>query len=275
MLTGRPAFARATAAETVAAILKEDPPEALSTAVSPGLARIVSRCLEKSRETRFQSARDLAFALECLPATSATASPAAVGSAPRNWRSVLGIAVVVLSIVTALANWRTWSTAQPAGDFVNATFTLLTNWEGTEEGAEISPDGEFVAFLADRSGEFDIWQSRVGTGEFANLTSDIPPLASSGFIVRKLGFSGDGKDLWFNPGDGRPPMLMPSTGGTPRAFLGAGTNTPAWSPDGTRLVYVDKANRDDPIYLADRSGADARPDPRAGDAEEHESGLVA
>ena len=45
----------------------------------------------------------------------------------------------------------------------------------------------------------------------------------------------------------------------PRPFLPVGTNTPAWPPDGTRLVYVDKANRDDPIYLADRYGADARP----------------
>ena len=77
-------------------------------------------------------------------------------------------------------------------------------------------------------------------------------MASSGFIVRKLGFSADGTEIWFNPGDGKPPMLMPSTGGTPRPFLAAGTNTPAWSPDGTRLVYVDKANRDDPMYVADR-----------------------
>ena len=69
------------------------------------------------------------------------------------------------------------------------------NWEGNEEGAEISPDGQFVAFLADRSGKFDIWETRVGTGVFSNLTSSMPPLASSGFIVRKLGFSADGKDL--------------------------------------------------------------------------------
>src|SRR5207344_3290192 len=107
----------------------------------------------------------------------------------------------------------------------------------------------FVAFLADRSGEFDIWETRVGTGVFTNLTSDIPALASSGFIVRKLGFSADGKDIWFNPGDGLPPMLMPATGGTPRPFLATGTNTPAWSPDGTSLVYIDKAHGDDPIYL--------------------------
>ena len=69
MLTGRPAFTRETAAETMAAILKEDPPEPLPTTVPPALERIVSRCLEKTRETRFQSARDLAFGLEVLSGT--------------------------------------------------------------------------------------------------------------------------------------------------------------------------------------------------------------
>ena len=83
MLTGRPPFTRETAAETMAAILKEDPPQPLSTDVSPALARIVSRCLEKTREMRFQSARDLAFGLEVLSDTAAAAPPAAaVAPAP-------------------------------------------------------------------------------------------------------------------------------------------------------------------------------------------------
>ena len=43
-------------------------------------------------------------------------------------------------------------------------------------------------------------------------------------------------------------MLMPLMGGAPRPFLGEGANTPAWSPDGSRLVYVYKPDRDDPMY---------------------------
>ena len=115
-----------------------------------------------------------------------------------------------------------------------------------------------MAFLSDRDGEFDLWVSQVGTGLFHNLTPDYPPLAPSGFIVRKLGFSADSSRIWFNPGDGKPPHVIPWTGGRPRSLLPAGTNTPAWSPDGRSLVYVDKANRDDPIYLADPTGAEAR-----------------
>src|SRR4030095_8575007 len=111
-------------------------------------------------------------------------------------------------------------------------------FRSTEEGAEISPDGKFVAFLADRDGEFDIWLSQVGTGRFSNLTRDFPPLAPSGAIVRKLGFSGDGTELWFTPADRKPLLLLHLTDRTTRAFLTDGANTPAWSPDGAHLVYI-------------------------------------
>src|SRR5215471_14416 len=66
MLSGRRAFYRETGAETMTAILKEDPPDLgeSSHSISPGLERIVDHCLEKNPEQRFQSARDLAFNLE-------------------------------------------------------------------------------------------------------------------------------------------------------------------------------------------------------------------
>ena len=72
MISGRRAFRRDTAAETMTAILKEDPPELneMSHPVSPGLERIVRRCLEKQPEQRFQSAKDLAFALDALSGTT-------------------------------------------------------------------------------------------------------------------------------------------------------------------------------------------------------------
>jgi Tol biopolymer transport system component len=262
MLTGRPAFARGTSAETTAAILKEDPPAPLPANVPLALERIVSRCLEKAREARFQSARDLAFGLEVLSGTHPTAAPATVVRAARRWRVALGVAVVVvLSFLIAVWSWRTWGTAPPHDDnpLANAEIKLLTNWEGTQEAAEISPDGKFVAFLSDHDGEFDLWLHQVGTNQFSNLTRNLPALGGSGLIIRKLGFSGDGTSIWFNPADGQRHLkLMPLLGGPPRAFLPEGINAPAWSPDGTRLVYVQKLNRDDPMYVADQTGANAR-----------------
>ena len=68
MLVGRRAFERDTAADTMTAILKEDPPEFDATRghIPPALDRIVRHCLEKNVVERFQSARDVAFALEAL-----------------------------------------------------------------------------------------------------------------------------------------------------------------------------------------------------------------
>ena len=260
MLTGRAAFTRDTAAETMTAILKDDPPPIVAADASAALLRIVSRCLEKTREMRFQSARDLAFGLDVLSDTGMTAASAAVAAPRRRWPAALGIAVVVVSLVTAAAGWLTRNRVPPPAEnpFANATFTPFTNWEGAEEGAEISPDGKFVAFLSDSAGEFDLWLSQVGTGRFNNLTQDVPALAPSGFIVRKLGFSADGAEIWFNPSDSKPLLLMPLTGGAPRPFLREGANTPAWSPDGNRLVYFFKPVGGDPMYVADRTGANAR-----------------
>ena len=84
MLTGRKAFARDSAAETLAAVLREDPPSLSSVpgGLPPGLDRIVRHCLEKRPEARFQSMRDLAFALESLSDGATQAGPAAVEESP-------------------------------------------------------------------------------------------------------------------------------------------------------------------------------------------------
>jgi serine/threonine protein kinase len=74
MLTGHRAFGGATAAEAMAAVLKDEPSAPLPASVQPALSRIVSRCLEKAREARFQSARDLAFGLEVMSGTGTTGS---------------------------------------------------------------------------------------------------------------------------------------------------------------------------------------------------------
>ena len=156
-----------------------------------------------------------------------------------------------------------WEARRPAitqeNPLANPQFSRFTDWEGTEGAAEISPDGRFVAFLADRAGQFDIWLSQVGTGRFSNLTSDIAPLDGprSDALVRTFGFSGDGAEIWFSAaGDaGSAKMLIPLTGGPPRAFLNKGDVAPSWSPDGTRLAYFNNGHGD-PLFVADRTGAD-------------------
>jgi Tol biopolymer transport system component len=260
MLTGRPSFARATAADTMAAVLKEDPPPPAH--VPPPLEHIVSRCLDKTVERRFQSARDLAFALQVLPDARPGAALEPAVQPTVVWRAAPVAAVVVLSLVTGVSGWLMRGTPYRFENPLDgATFTHFTDWDGTEALAEISPDGRFVAFLADRLGEFDIWVNQVGTDGFRNLTTEIPPMSPPGVVLRNFGFSGDGAEIWFSesgrPGDRK--MLMPMLGGRWRTFLGEGDVTPAWSSDGARLVYFNnKANGGDPLFVADRTGAEAQ-----------------
>ena len=90
MLSGRKAFKRDTASDTMAAIMRDEPPELTQSGrnVSPALDHIVRHCLEKDRENRFQTAKDVAFALSEASA-STTASGAQVVAAPTSKKKVL------------------------------------------------------------------------------------------------------------------------------------------------------------------------------------------
>jgi eukaryotic-like serine/threonine-protein kinase len=104
MLSGQRAFGGATAADTMSAILKEEPPElARSRAdIPPALEHIVRRCLEKSREERFQSARDLAFALRETSSASAASQSVSL-PVPRSrsilWLAPLGLVVLLAALI--------------------------------------------------------------------------------------------------------------------------------------------------------------------------------
>jgi TolB-like protein len=110
MAYGRRAFARATTAETLAAILR-DPPDAAPASgrrLSPGAARVIGRCLEKSPEERFQSARDLAFALKEIassPSDRPDLPARRMGDSVR-WVAAGAAVVVVAGLAFAWATLR-------------------------------------------------------------------------------------------------------------------------------------------------------------------------
>src|SRR5690348_15521739 len=120
MVSGKRAFRRDTAAETMTAVLKEDPPELTDTGhpVPPILDRIVRRCLEKNPEQRFQSAKDLSFALSALSGTDSSAAARIVKAqtkVPAWLRAAAGLLVVVAALLTWLVTNR--STAEPPMQF--------------------------------------------------------------------------------------------------------------------------------------------------------------
>lgn len=145
MLTGRRAFKRDTTADTMAAILNEDPPELLESGrqIPLGLDRIVRHCLEKAPEQRFQSARDLAFDLESLSTLTSSTSAAALKANPlRRWWYPVG--AIALAIVIAIA-WRFFAGSRPVS---GSQFHQLTYRRGVPDNARFTPDGQNVIYTA-------------------------------------------------------------------------------------------------------------------------------
>ena len=263
MLTGRAAFAGDTASDTIANILEHEPEwSALPSATPVAIRRLLFRCLIKDSKQRLRDVGDVRIEIDALNEVVPGTADVTVVPAVRTWKTWLpwAVAAALAAVVAGVGVWeaRRLPIIQEA-PLANARFSLFTGWEGTEGGAEISPDGKFVAFIADRDGERDLWVSQVGTGHFLNVTKDIAPLGAPGGILRIVGFSGDGGEVWFTQaGDSSAPKwLLPLTGGTPRAFLGQGDAAPSWSRDDTRLVYFTNGPGD-PFWLADRTSANAR-----------------
>lgn len=143
MLAGKRAFHGDSAVETLNAILKEDPPELPATAVAP-LECVMRRCLEKSPTDRFQSAKDLGFALEALSATpSVSLSADVVKPAKSRLRSTLAIvALTAIVILAALVLWMGSSSGE------QPTFQRLTYRRGTMFNARFAPDGQTIVYSA-------------------------------------------------------------------------------------------------------------------------------
>src|ERR1700676_839805 len=107
MLSGRRAFQGTTAADTMSAILKEEPAELSSTGrnLPPALGRIVHRCLEKDPVERFQSAHDLAFNLELVSRDESGSGAAMALPAGKSRRSLIAALVALVVIGAAGAGF--------------------------------------------------------------------------------------------------------------------------------------------------------------------------
>ena len=230
MLTGRRAFQRETAAETMTAILREDPAglsDAAPSSLPAGLARLVSRCLEKSPEERFQSARDLAFALEGA-STATSASVSAIQAPPRTrpWTRALPLAWLLLGAlaggVLALRFGAPAPTEPPR--------TRPLTFSGGDRDPAASPDGRLMAFSSTRDGTSRIWIKQLQGGGEAPLTAGDD---------RNPRFSPDGSSVLFIrlEGDARSAYRIALVGGEPRK-LAEDVFQADWMPDGQRIAFM-------------------------------------
>jgi eukaryotic-like serine/threonine-protein kinase len=150
MVSGRRAFHRDTAPETMTAILNDHPSDLVATdrSIPPGLARIVDRCLEKSPSARFQAASDLAFALEAL--SDASGSSLGVERVPpsvrrgREWIAWTIAALLLLALVPLVYQRvrERPSALRPLRFQIPPTVEL-----GGPGNFSLSPDGRYLAFF--------------------------------------------------------------------------------------------------------------------------------
>src|SRR5262245_39576173 len=252
MLAGRRAFQGETAAETMTSILRDEPP-ALSDSsrnAPPALAAVIVHCLEKKPERRFQSARDLAFALETAVAPSGPSAPlprpAVVTPPPSAWPRRLTVAALVFAAAAPGYFVRSRRFVAPASPWNDLTLSLLTTDPGYEGEPTFSPDGQTIAYVSDRDGNFEIYLQQISGGTAINLTrnpaSDIQPAFSPdgreiAFVSNRSGTS----DI-FHAAPGLPHVggdiwVMPTLGGPARRSVSNG-NFPSWTPDGSGIPYA-------------------------------------
>jgi len=256
MVMGQRTFLRATEADTVSAILNEEP--ASMTQLSPdlplALERVIRRCLEKNPEQRFQSASDLAFALEELSeptwALSGAHSIPVEPPKPRRLPSLL-LALGFLLIGGLLA--YLW--LRPPHVPTVANYVQLTH-DGQPK-ALIGTDGTRI-YLATGVGSAASFSLR-GISELS-ITGGSPrkiDLSTSADMV-PLGLSPDASELFLIQGEGAPPRgplsSVPVLGGTPRRIGDFVAETAAWSPDAKLLAYSNLGD----LFVAKADGSDPR-----------------
>jgi serine/threonine-protein kinase len=125
LLSGRHPFRKASAGETMAAILTEEPPEI--PGLPAGLARLLGRCLEKSAARRYHSASDLAFALDEIATTDRGAAPAGRAAPSRRVLLAVGLSVACAAAVGAGVLWRARSAAPRAQSIAVLPFVNMSS----------------------------------------------------------------------------------------------------------------------------------------------------
>jgi len=253
LVTRQRAFKKPTSAETMTAILHEDPPAiALTTdGISPGLLRIVQRCLEKKPERRFQSASDLAFALEAL-SDFTRLTPGAVeqipvgpGAASRGTWKWVAAAIFFVALAAGMIAWLRMPTAVPVVESV----TQLTD-DGEPKNGQLVSDGSRVYFNEGPNGSWKIAQVSTTGGR----TSLVDTRVASPWIA---GVAPDNSSLLVSAGgyeDGLYPLwLVPVPAGEPRRLGTTAGSDEAFFPDG-RVLFVSYKD----LYVAEKDGSNPR-----------------
>lgn len=232
MLTGQRAFRRGTSSETMTAVLREEPedPAQFNINLPDGLDRLVRRCLEKRPEQRFQSASDLAFALDSLAHSTVGRRPTQASGTMNRW--AIPFVVTLVGLVLIRMFFQTPALSLPA-------FEQVTFQRGTVMNARFAPDGKTVVYGARwNMTPMQAFRSQPGNPtpqpvELDEPNSDILSISNE----RELALLVNRKPLWWFSGYGTLVQRSLSGGGRAKP-LATNIQEADWFPDGKRLVVV-------------------------------------
>ena len=266
MLAGERAFVRPSAIETLNAIIKEEPPEfAAGFNISPGLQSIVRHCLEKKRELRFQSAGDVAFALETLSGASQSTSGLVVPPVSKFNREHLAWGIAIILFLATITSVLLYFRRTPASAYTTRFLIFppeKSNFVGLDlaHPVAISPDGTKLVLTVNSGGQRQLWLRPLDS-----LTAQ--PLANTEGAQNPF-WSPDGRYIGFFAGGKL--KKIPATGGLPAVLCDAApnANSGTWNSEDTILFTV--GQNDKGIFRISAAGGEPtqvmKPDP-----EQHEA----
>ncbi len=236
MLSGKRAFHGDSTADTMSAILKEDPPDLSESNrnISPALERIVLHCLEKSPAERFQSARDVAFNLEALQDVS-TSSRGGLRALPEEKKSPRWLIWLAASLLLLASYPAVYRYARRGIVVSNPTFHEITFRTGTIWEARFAPDGQTIVYGAAWDGRpTELFSTRFDSADSRPIglsSAQIISISSKGEMAVVLNPVSSGLSLSGTL------ARVPLAGGAPREVFedvwGAD-----WTPDGQSLAIV-------------------------------------
>jgi serine/threonine protein kinase len=251
MLSGQRAFRRETAAETMTAILREDPPDLAAARgdLPPALERIVRHCLEKNPAERFQTARDVAFALEAFSGTAVTSTK--VAAMPESRRSLSPMLVGAVFAIAGIAGGyglTTWLRAVPAETAISFdTRTWDPQWI---TNMRFAPDGQTIVYSAAASGNipslFVLRQGAFVAQPLGQPATHLLSVSKSGELAVLTGVTSINHRLF------RGTLTRMSLDGATRPFM-ENVREADWSPDGSTMAIVrDVGSKDRLEYPIDK-----------------------
>jgi eukaryotic-like serine/threonine-protein kinase len=240
MLSGQRAFRRGTSAETMTAILREDPPELTLSGkpIAPAMERIVRRCLEKKPLQRFQSARDLAFNLEGLSGVTSTTSGAvamATASTPVKRDGMRMVPLALAAVGLILVAGGAWIMGRRSAVTAPPGFHQLTFERGLVYTARFAADGRSIYYSASWNGQpVQLYSTLPDSPESRPLNLANATLFATS--ASELAISVGCRDRYIGNCQGIL-GLLPVAGGSPRE-IADGVLSGDWSADQSEMAVI-------------------------------------